>query len=611
MRSVSIKDKYEKENKMSIREYIKEHRILMDGAMGTYYAAKHNGAISEYANIEHPKQIKEIHKEYIKAGANLIITNTFAANEASLNMETEQVEACIRNGVAIAKEAVAEREELSQEVFVAGGIGTIPEQGEKSEEEVLQEYKCICDVFLEEKLPVIIFETFSSLYYVKQILPYIREKNEDVFVIVSICLNKNGYTPAGISARRLLEELVEMDDVDACGVNCGIGSGHMYQIAQELENLFSKKYFIVVPNAGYPEQFQNRMIFLDNAEYFAENMKKIAELGVAFVGGCCGTTPEYISLLKKEIDFSPVKIVKVTEAVEDEEKKKINTKKNAFMEKLKTGEKVVAVELDPPYDANYEKVMECALSLKKSNVDIITMADSPMGRSRVDSILMSVKLSNETGMTTMPHLCCRDKNMIAMRSSILGAYINKIRNMLIVTGDPVPSVSRNVTTGVFDYHSIRLMNFVKEMNEEHFADDPIYYGGALNYGRGKLENVVKRMRDKMDAGASYFLTQPIYSDEDIERIRQIKEQVDTKILCGIMPLVSYRNANFIKNELTGINVPDEIVERYSPDMSKEEAEWVGAQIANEIIEKLSPIADGYYFMLPFNRVSLMEKIIIK
>lgn len=596
---------------MNIREYIKTQKILMDGAMGTYYAAKHNGAISEYANLEHPEQIKEIHQKYIKAGANLIITNTFAANEANLGLEQDQLEECIKKGVAIAKAAAEERENPSQEVFVAGDIGPIPEHGDKKEAEILEEYKRTCDIYLEEELPVIIFETFSSLYYIKQLLPYIREKSKSVFVIVSICLNQNGYTPAGMSGKRLLEELIEMEEVDACGINCGMGSGHMYQVAQELQELFSKKYFMIVPNAGYPEQFQNRMVFLDNAEYFAENMKNIADLGVALIGGCCGTTPGYISLLKKQIDFSPVTIKKTTGSVEENKEVPKPKKKNKFYEKFNTGKKVVAVEIDPPYDANYEKIMECVLQLKKSNVDIVTMADSPMGKSRADSILMSVKITNETGVPTMPHICCRDKNMIAMRSSILGAYINKIRNLLIVTGDPVPSVSRNVTTSVFDYHSIRLMHFVKEMNEEHFAEEPIYYGGALNYGRGKLENVVKRMRDKIDAGASYFLTQPIYSDEDIERIRQIKDQVDTKILCGIMPLVSYRNANFIKNEMSGINVPDEIMERYSPDMSKEEAEWVGAQIANEIIEKLSPFADGYYFMLPFNRVSLMEKIIIK
>lgn len=592
---------------MNIREYIKTHKILTDGSMGNYYASQYNGELSEFANIQHPERIEKIHREYIEAGANLIFTNTFAANEASLNMGRDLVEECIRRGVVIAKEAVKNRENKSREVFVAGDIGPIPETSEKTSPEMAEEYKRICDIFLEEGLPAIIFETFSNLHYVKELVSYIRKKNESVFLIVSICMNKNGYTPAGINGRRLLEELVKMKEVDACGINCGIGSGHMYQKAQELQDLFSGKYFIMMPNAGYPEQFQNRMVFLKNAEYFAENMKKIADLGVALLGGCCGTTPDYISLIREKTDFAPVMLRHSPEAIEGENTQK-RKKSNPLYEKMKAGKKVVAVEIDPPFDANDEKILECVLKLSKCNVDIITMADSPMGRSRVDSVLMSVKIAGETGMQVMPHLCCRDRNLIAMRSVILGAYVNKIRNMLIVTGDPVPSASRNEITSVFDYHSIKLMNFLKEMNEEHFREDPIYFGGALNQGRGTLENVIKRMRDKISAGAVYFLTQPIYSDEDIDRIRQIKEQVDTKILCGIMPLISWRNANFIKNEVSGIYVPDEIVERYSPDMSKEEAEWMGAKIAGEIIEKLSPFADGYYFMLPFNRVSLMEKI---
>ena len=599
------------ERKMEIREYIKEHKILLDGAMGTYFAGLHNGNMSEYANIENPEQVKEIHKEYLEAGANIILTNTFAANEQSLNMTSEQVEQCIRQGVSIGKQVIEEYGSNKQQTFLAGDVGMIPENGEYTEKEILEQYKRTIDIYLEEQLSIILFETFSSLYYVKKIVEYIRQKDTKVFLIVSICVNKNGYTPAGMSGRRLLEELIAMEEVDACGLNCGIGSGHMYQIMQEWQELFTQKYFLIMPNSGYPEQFRNRMVFLDNVEYFTENMKKIARMNIAFLGGCCGTTPEYIQMLEKEISFTPVEIKEPCIVMEEEKEEIKRKKKNPFYEKLCRGEKVVAVELDPPYDANVEKIMECALHLKDCNVDMITIADSPMGRSRVDSILMSTKIANETNMPVMPHLCCRDKNMIAMRSGILGAYINKIRNFLLVTGDPVPSVSRNVTTGVFDYHSIRLMHFVKEMNEEHFKEDPLYYGGALNYGSGKIELVVKRMKEKIEAGATYFLSQPIYSEEDIERIRQIKEQVDTKILCGIMPLVSYRNANFIKNEITGINVPDEIVERYSPDMSKEEAEMVGAQIANEIIEKLSEIADGYYFMLPFNRVSIMDKIIIK
>jgi homocysteine S-methyltransferase len=199
--------------------------------------------------------------------------------------------------------------------------------------------------------------------------------------------------------------------------------------------------------------------------------------------------------------------------------------------------------------------------------------------------------------------------MISMRSVLLGAYIHGIRNLLLVTGDPVPGESRISTTAVFDYNSIQLMDYVKEMNTEHFAADPICYGGALNHGRGMIDKIVERMQRKIDAGCKYFLTQPIYSREDAERIRQIKERVDTKILCGIMPLVSYRNACFIKNEMGQINIPEEIIAGYRADMTREEAENVGAAIAREVIEFLDPVADGYYFMLPFNRVSLLDKIL--
>jgi homocysteine S-methyltransferase len=198
--------------------------------------------------------------------------------------------------------------------------------------------------------------------------------------------------------------------------------------------------------------------------------------------------------------------------------------------------------------------------------------------------------------------------MISMRSSLLGAYIHGLRNLLLVTGDPVPGESRVSTTAVFDYNSVQLMEYVKEMNEEHFPEEPICFGGALNQGRGRIEKVAERMRRKIEAGAKFFLTQPIYSREDVERIRAIKELVDTKILCGVMPLVSYRNACFIKNEMGQINVPEEIISRYRPDMSREEAEEAGAEIAREVIAMLEPVADGYYLMLPFNRVSLMDKI---
>lgn len=590
---------------MRIQDYLKQHKLIMDGAMGTYYSRIENNqnAVSEYANLTAQDKIRGIHLSYIEAGAKLIRTNSFAANQQVLNITPAEQVDIINASYELAAQAV---KESGKEVYIACDIGPIPELGGRTEEDILEEYRLICDTFLRHKPEIILFETFSDMVYIKRLAAYIKAVAPEVFIITNFCLNKNGYTSKGISARTLLEEIADTKEIDAGGFNCGIGSGHMYHILKKL-SFPENKYIVAAPNAGYPEQFQNRMIFMDNEAYFEENMQRITALGIDIIGGCCGTTPAYIKKITDKIDLKEVQRgIRVKQSQKATEQKELRT--NDFFELFVPGRKVVAVELDPPYDAKDDTILACASKLKESGVDIITMADSPMGRSRIDSILMSIKLMRECGISVMPHVCCRDKNMIAMRSGLLGAYANGIRNILIVTGDPIPSESRQSTTGVFDYNSVQLMNYVKEMNREHFTEEPIYYGGALNYGRGPVEKVIERMEKKIEAGARYFLTQPIFTDEDIDRIIYIKSKVNTKILCGIMPLVSYRNANFIKNEITGINVPDWVINRYTPDMAKEEAEWAGAKIASEIIEKLKDCADGYYFMLPFNRVSLMDKI---
>lgn len=593
---------------MELREYLQQKLIITDGAMGTYYARlkKDESAISEMANLTEPEVIHQIHREYIEAGASLIRTNTFAANSESLGVTKEKIIEIVIKGCEIAKE---EASRAMHKVYVAGSIGPIPEHADTTEEGIFTEYKKICDCMLEQQVDAILFETFHELTYIQRVVEYIRSKS-NVFIMTNFCVNKNGYTRAGISANRLAAEISDTVGIDSFGFNCGMGSGHMLQLGMKL-SLPKNKYIAMVPNAGYPEQLQHRMVFRDNAEYFKDNMLRMKELGAHIIGGCCGTTPAYIAAIVTAITDWRVPAITEEDTVLVDMSVQVKARPNRFYELFSKKEKVVAVELDPPYDANYERLIELAQFLKDQGTDIITVADSPMGRSRVDSILMSIKIAKEAQIEVMPHICCRDKNMIGMRSGILGAYVNDIRNTLIVTGDPVPSERRNSISSVFDYNSIRLMNFVKEMNVEHFKEEPIYYGGALNYARGNIDKVIERIEKKIEAGAKYFLTQPVYSDEDIERLRYIKQKVDTKLLCGIMPFVSYRNANFVKNEFTGIFVPEEIVSRYTPEMSKEEAEEVGAAIANEIIDKVKDFADGYYFMLPFNRVSLMDKIRIK
>lgn len=583
----------------SLREYLKKYRLITDGAMGTYYSdiTMNPSSQVERCTIENPDIIERIHNEYIEAGAKLIRTNTFAAGTKALGMSEEERDQLVRTACVIAKKCAKDR------AYVAGDIGPIRETPD-SEGCAVKEYKRICDIFIEMQVDAIRFETFPDIGEIEEVLDYIRSKS-DIFIMVDFCLNKNGFTESGISAANLMKKAASLDCIDSCGFNCGIGSGHMVSIMQHI-SVPEGKYISCMPNAGYPEQIQNRMVFMDNVNYFCKNIEKLAGMGADITGGCCGTRPSYIKAIADSVgcEKSGQKHI-----LKDDENIKVSERsENEFMKMFKPAQKIVAVELDPPYDADYDKLIERAHILKKCGVDVITFADSPMGRSRVDSILMSLKVAQETQMTVMPHVCCRDKNVIAMRSTLLGAYINGIRQLLLVTGDPVPSVSRTSVTGVFDYNSIRLMNFVKEMNREHFAQEPFYYGGALNVTLGRQDKIIERMQKKIDAGASYFMTQPIFTKEAIERLAAVKAKLDTKILCGIMPLVSYRNAEFIKNEFIGIDVPDDILSRYSCDMTRQQGEEAGIQIAEELIDEVYDIVDGFYFMLPFNRVSLMEKI---
>lgn len=610
---------------MDIREYLKTHRLVTDGAMGTYYAEirKQESLVSEWANINEPEIIAKIHRSYLAAGAALLRTNTFAAGRQALGINARQQEKIVRAACKTARaELTAHKEKTGKTCFLAGDIGPLREFSQNGETgDVEQEYRALVDLFLEEGVDALWFETFPDVGRIKEAAEYAKEKCPGIFCAGLFSVNQNGYSAAGIRAGRLLAQAGNIKALDAIGLNCGIGSGHMLHVVENL-HLPEQKYFCALPNAGYPEQLQSRMVFVRNEDYFCKNMESIVAHNVAIVGACCGSSPEYIRKLTEKLPLAlplpapgagtgnPGKSKKEEkiEIFPEDSPIQIQTKNNSLMQ-LFDQKKVIAVELDPPCDANDQKIIAAATRLKELGADIITIADSPQGRSRMDSVLTALKLMNITGMPVMPHICCRDKNMIAMRSMLLGAYANEIRNFLFVTGDPVPGELRSSATGVFDYNSMKLMNFVREMNREHFADEPIVYGGALNQGRIHFEKELERTRKKIDAGASYFLTQPVYSEEDIKRLYQLKQTLKTKLLAGIMPLVSYRNANFVKNELVGIHVPDTVLSSYHPEMGREEGEAVGVRISREVIEKLGDFVDGYYFMLPFNRVGLLEKIL--
>ena len=595
---------------VAIREYLQEKKLITDGSFGTYYGDKYETQqMPEFCNFDQADfgKVVEIHREYIKAGAHLIRTNTFATNSVMLDMEFDKVQENIKNAVNCAKEAVADAE-----VFIAGDIGPIPSDLCLDPQEVEEEYYKIAKTFVETGISILTFETFPDIDSIVPAIKRIKAEN-DVFVMVQFSINQYGYTKAGIRARKLFLMASQIDEIDAVGLNCGVGPGHMEQIMSDLledwdvmEKL-KDKYIVSLPNAGYPERIRNHITFAKHPDYFVSKLDELEKKGIEILGGCCGTTPDFIKLLSDKIDISQKPRIQVAKVDDDEKAEPEN--KAFFVDKLGTGEKIIAVELAPPANTNDANVLKGAHMLKELGVDVLTFPDSPSGRTRVDSVLMAEKVHRATGMCVMPHICCRDKNAIAMRSVFLGAHINDIHNFLIITGDPVPSVSRSSVKAVFNFDAVGLMNIARDMNDENFKECPLVYGGAINQSRRNIEVEIGRVKRKMEAGAQFFLTQPVFTTEDADRLRRFKEETGARILCGIMPLISRKNASFMKNEIAGVNVTDEIIERYPENATREEGEAVGIEIAKEIIAYTEDFVDGYYFSFPFNRVYMLEKIL--
>lgn len=617
---------------MNILESLKDRLLVADGAFGTCYVGMYGeqGTVApELANMRHPERVLEIHKEYVKAGAGLIRTNTFAANTASLDADMDYVISNVRAAVKLAKQAAesncirmsdaamvepGEPEMDRKKVYIAGDIGPIPADAGLTLNERVSQYKLLGEAMQDMGVDIIWFETFPEFNVLESVVKHLKAR-KDTPVMVSFCVNQFGYSNCGFSARALLSQVAGNQDVDCVGFNCGVGPYHMLQLLKKLD-IDCGKPVSVMPNAGYPKFTQSRLVFNDNKEGFIDKIQDIAALGADIIGGCCGTNPEYIHQITERVENGDIaKAAKV----HVEKQQSDNAPKDNFLKgrlarggadaKNFGGHKLIAVELAPPVDVNDQKLLDAAHILKQSHVDVVTFPDSPSGRTRADSILMAEKVHKETGLRVMPHLCCRDKNAIAIRGSVLGAQLNGIKDFLVITGDPVPVMFRQTTRSVFNFDSVGMMKLLQSMNEEVFGGDKITYGGAINQNRLNTKFEIDRIKRKMEAGAEFFLTQPVFSRAQAQILRDMKAETGATILVGIMPLVSRRNALFMKNEMAGIEIPDEIIERYGENATRQEGEDCGIQIAREILGYTADFADGYYFSFPFNRVHMLAHIV--
>ncbi len=458
-----------------------------------------------------------------------------------------------------------------------------------------------------------IVETMMSLNECRAALIAIREVT-DLPVCVTLSFNEDGRTLFGTDASTAMVVLQSLG-ADAVGVNCSTGPEQMAELVREMK-AYANIPVIAKPNDGMPEVIDGETVYRMTPEEFAAEARLILEAGAGIVGGCCGTTPEHIRGLHDLLvnDVRPPK--KLMPAVYSTDRQsgcgqEAAEEKTELIQKLERGEKIFVVELDPPFDANDTKLMDGASLLRDIGVDMITLADSPLARPRADSIASAIKMRYTRQMEAMPHISCRDKNVIAHRAQLLGMHMNGLRHALIVTGDPIARGDRESIKSVFNFNSIKLMKYVQTMNQEVFGNRPIYYGGALNHNNGSADNIAARMRLKMEAGAQWFLTQPIYGQDDIDRLRELKEKSGGRIIAGIMPLVSRKNALFIKNEMPGIHVPEHVLEQYEEGMSREAYEDVAAAISVDLMKRLEDVCDGYYMMTPFNRAALIKRIILQ
>ena len=396
---------------MNLREYLKTTNLITDGAFGTYFAAKYQTQdIPELANITATEKVKKIHEEYLNAGAKFIRTNTFASNKETLQEDFAEVEKNIQAAVEIARDAVNGRD-----AWIAGDIGPIPVNGAEDAAAAADEYYQIAKTFAERGVTVLDFETFADL---DGILPAIKKicAEYEMFIMVSFSVNQFGYSAAGLSAKRLLADAAAVPEIDAVGLNCGVGPAHMRQILEKAGRPVDK-FLLAIPNAGYPTLTRNKLQFGNTPAYFAEKMKELQALGADILGGCCGTTPEFIGELSSW-DGILNKIVLDTETDNGEQTGHVQRHGFLYDENgERKQKKLIAVELAPPFDADDEKLLESAHLLKNAGVDVLTFPDSPSGRTRVDSVLMASKVRQATGLNVMPHICCRDRNAVPVFGS--------------------------------------------------------------------------------------------------------------------------------------------------------------------------------------------------
>lgn len=630
-------------------EQLQQRPLLCDGAMGTLLYAR--GIPYEQCfdalNITQPGLIQSIHREYISAGAQIIETNTFGANRARL--EAYHLEERVREiNFRAVKLACEAREITGQPVFVAGAVGPSGRPLQAPDEHRLSELRAIfreqIEALLEGGADLLILETFSSLAELRQAVLAAKEAG-GVPIVAQMSFYEDGHTLSGQSPTRVAAVLDDLG-VDVMGSNCSVGPAATLDVLQEMitaiqqhsDNPSAPHLFSAQPNAGLPARIGNRFFYVATPDYFADYALRFARAGVRLIGGCCGTTPRHIAAMRKALDEQYGAATSfITEAGKESEQPKEGEKANGkvtiaglieeeiilpqegtktgLQEKLATGEFVVSVELDPPKGLNPAKILEGAALLQKAGVDCINIADSPMARVRMGCIGLARLIQDHLKVETIIHFTTRDRNLMALQSELLGAHAMGIRNILALTGDPLRLGDYPNTTGVWDVDSIGLIQVIRGMNEGHDAAGSsiggkasFHIGAALNLNMtdAETEQEIEKYRRKIEAGAQFIMTQPIYELAPLLRFLECAGKPPIPLLLGCIPLHSSRHAEYLHNEVPGITIPNDVRARMRA--AGEHGHEEGLKLAQELLVAARTLVQGVYLMPSYGRYDVVSKL---
>lgn len=599
-----------------LNERIKDGVLLFDGAIGTMLYA--NGIFInrcyDELNLSMPHLVKQIHQEYLEAGADCIETNTFGANRLKLLAYGygDKLSAINYEGARLAREVAGSNH------LVAGSIGPLGIKlepwGPTSMSEAHEAFKEQAQALKNGGVDLFILETFTNLACLEQAVLAIRGIC-DLPIIASVTVGDDGNLVYGATPEVFTRQLDEMD-VDVIGLNCSVGPHYMLQTLEEMVKLTTKPVS-AMPNAGMPRIIEGRNIYLTSSEYMAEYVRRFVLLGAKIVGGCCGTTPKHIKAMRSAIN-SIIPHLRPT-AMNLETKVEKTTAKTAepvpMAEKSKLGRKlanrefVTSVEITPPRGCDPGKVLEAAKLLKENNVDAVNIPDGPRALTRMSAQHLSCLIEKQVGIETVLHYTCRDRNLLGMMSDMLGLYAVGIHNLLLITGDPPKMGDFPDATAVFDVDSIGLTNMVNHLNRGvdlggNSIGKPTGYlvGVGLNPTAIDLDLEIRRFEWKVKAGAEFAITQPVF---DVSKLLDFLIRIKhtrIPIIAGIWPLVSLRNAEFMNNEVPGVSVPGEVIERMRAAKSKEDALNVGITLAKEMVLRIKDYVEGIQVSAPMGKV---------